>query len=62
MKFYQIAEKGQKPSGPLFESLAEARLEVRYIKQEDARSAREAMELGGVDSPVFEYEIVEVER
>lgn len=62
MKFWQIAEKGQAPSGPLFESLAAAQLELRYIKQEDRRLAREAMEIGGVESPVFEYEIHEVTR
>lgn len=62
MKFYQIAERGGKPSGPLFETLVAAQLEVRYIKQEDRRAAREAMEIGGVETPVVEYEIHEVTR
>lgn len=62
MKFYQVAIKGNKPSGGLFDTRSAAIREVGYLKADDRRYAAEAMEQAGVKVALTEYEVVEVTR
>ncbi len=48
MTFFQIALANNKPSGALFDTEADARREVRFLKADDARYADEAMREAGI--------------
>lgn len=62
MTFYQVAIKGNKPNGALFESAAAARREIGFLMADDRRYAAEAMEQAGIKVDVTQYEVVEVTR
>ena len=62
MKFYQVAIKGKKPYGGLFDTHAAAMREVRYLEADDRRYAAEAMAEAGVKVAPVAYEVVEVTR
>ena len=62
MKFYQVAIKGNKPNGGLFETHAAAMRKMEYLNADERRFVREAMEQAGVLCAPIEYEVVEVTR
>jgi hypothetical protein len=62
MKFYQVAIRGNRPSGGLFDTEPEARREIRMLEADDRRFADEAMREAGVEVKRIEYEVVEVFR
>ena len=62
MKFYQVAIKGNKPQGGLFDTEAQARREIQFLQADDDAFAEEAMYQAGLEVTRIEYEIVEVTR
>jgi hypothetical protein len=62
MKFFQIALATNKPRGALFETRPDAEREVRMLKADDARYAREALSEAGIVVEPSEYVIHEVTR
>ena len=62
MKFYQVAIKGCEPRGGLFDTEAEARREIRFLRADDQAHADEAMHQAGIDVKLTDYVIVEVTR
>ena len=62
MTFYQVAIKGNKPQGGLFDTEAQARREIQFLQADDDAFAEEAMYQAGLEVTRIEYEIVEVTR
>ena len=62
MTLFQIALAQNTPRGALFETRADALREVRMLKADDARYAREALSEAGIVVEPSEYVIHEVTR
>jgi hypothetical protein len=62
MKFYQVAIKGNRPIGGLFDTEAQARREIKFLQADDDAFAEEAMHQAGVEVQPIEYVVVEVTR
>lgn len=62
MKFYQVAIKGNRPQGGLFDTEEQARREIRFLQADDRRFADEAMHQAGIEVQKIEYVVMEVTR
>jgi hypothetical protein len=60
MQMFQVAIAGHEPQGGYFKTRAEAEREVRYLQQDDARYAAEALEQAGIVVAATLYEVVPV--
>jgi hypothetical protein len=62
MKFYQVAIKGNRPQGGLFDTEEQARSEIKFLKADDRRFADDAMREAGIEVKPIEYVVMEVTR
>ena len=62
MKFYQVAIKGNRPQGGLFDTREQARSEITFLEADDRRFADDAMREAGIEVKPIEYVVMEVTR